>query len=350
MNILMVGPHRNVRGGISTVVNNYYKASLIELATIDYVPTVIDGSKISKFFYGIGSYLRILEKLIFQKIDIVHVHMASRNSFFRKSLIVNLAKIFKKKIIIHLHGAEFDVFFHNELKYKGKKKVRRIFNKADLIIALGSGWEKKITEYCDTNIEIVYNSIYINDKNLYNNQSVNLLMMGRLGERKGIYDLIESFCKIVEKGINFKLILAGDGEIDNVKKIIKEKQIEKYVEVLGWVNNEQKENLLKDTLIYILPSYNEGMPMSILEAISYGIPCIATDVGDIPDVIKNEYNGFIIKPGDIDSLTNCIIKIRNDSNMRMKMSNNAYITAVQKFDIESNCEKILKIYNNLLKK
>ena len=96
----------------------------------------------------------------------------------------------------------------------------------------------------------------------------------------------------------------GDGEISRVKKIVNEKKLKKYIKVLGWIDKDKKEKYLRECSIFILPSYNEGMPMSIIEAMAYKNAVISTNVGGIPQVIDNNKNGILIEQGDKKQLYN----------------------------------------------
>ena len=102
MKVLMIGAGRDVKGGVSTVVNQYYEAGLDNLVDLTYIPTMEDGNKLRKLKVATKAYLEYLRVL--NKVDIVHVHMSHRASFFRKRYFINAAYRKNKKIIIHMHG------------------------------------------------------------------------------------------------------------------------------------------------------------------------------------------------------------------------------------------------------
>lgn len=106
--------------------------------------------------------------------------------------------------------------------------------------------------------------------------------MGRLGERKGVYDLLQSIQQLKTLGVTANFNLAGDGEVEEVKALVQQYGIEDCVNVLGWINGEQKEKLMREADLLVLPSYHEGLPMAILEAMNCGLPIISTTVGGIP--------------------------------------------------------------------
>ena len=101
-------------------------------------------------------------------------------------------------------------------------------------------------------------------------------------------------------------------------------------------------------MVFVLPSYNEGMPLAILEAMSYGVPIISTNVGGIPTLVENGVNGFIISPGDILHLENSLRLLISDVDLRQRMSDNNYNKIKSEYSIENNMKKIHKIYQDLI--
>ena len=345
MRVLMIGPARSVKGGMTTVVDNYYKCGLDKKVDLKYIETINDHNILSKFFKELIGVFEF--RLNIKKYDIVHVHMASRRSTFRKAKYIRLAKKNGKKIIIHIHGAEYKKFFE-ECSSKQREYIKNTLNMSDKVIVLSEEWKdyfKKIID--ESKIIVIYNAIILPNDFDKDVNTKKILFLGRLGKRKGIYDLLDVMSEIVKNDANVKLYIGGDGEVEQVKNVIVSDGLQNNVKYVGWISGKQKEELLKNCSIYILPSYNEGMPMSVLEAMAYKNVTISTNVGGIPKVICNEQNGIIINPGDKKTLNNYINKILIDEDFRKKLSLNARSTIEQKFNMEKNLEKILEIYENV---
>jgi len=342
--VLMIGPGRNVQGGISTVVNNYYSCELDNLVDLEYLSTMEDGSKLKKIVVFLISFLSFIFK---NNYEILHVHMASRSSFKRKSFFLKIASLKKKKIVLHLHGAEFKEFYYNESNIKQKKNIKKIFELSNKVIALSEEWKdflKKLVP--EEKIEVIHNSIklYKRDKNKSYDQN-KIVFLGRLGQRKGAYDLIDIVPQLVENIKNLKVYLLGDGELDDFKKIIKKLKIEEQVKILGWVRGREKEKILRESTIFVLPSYNEGMPMSLLEAMSYQLPVVTTNVGGIPQVI--DQNGYMIKPGDKEALFNSLKELCMDKEKKVLFGKRSYQIVSDKFNLETVVNKLVKIYKEI---
>lgn len=131
--------------------------------------------------------------------------------------------------------------------------------------------------------------------------------LGRLGERKGTYDLITAIEQAKTEVPDIKCYLAGDGEIEKCKDLIKQKKLDNNIIVVGWADFDKKLELLRKSSVLVLPSYNEGLPMAILEGMACGKAIISTTVGAIPEVVKKE-NGILVQPGDISGLRDALCK------------------------------------------
>lgn len=342
--VLMLGPARDVKGGMTSVVNNYFEYGLDKLINLKYIETINDKNKMSKILEMLKGFMEFIINI--SKYDIVHIHMASRISTFRKGIYVRIAKKINKKVIIHIHGAEYRIFFE-ECNKRQKKYVRKTLSLADKIIVLSEEWKEYFSNIVDEKkIVVLYNSIILPNDFEKNTETHKFLFLGRIGKRKGIYDLIEVIERLLIDYPDIELYVGGDGEIEKVKKIIENKKMKNNVHILGWISGKQREKYLKECTFYVLPSYNEGMPMSVIEGMAYKNIVISTKVGGIPKVIQNKENGIIIEPGDKEKLYESINLLLNNTELRKKISNNARITVKEKFNIENNIKKLIEVYKN----
>ena len=306
--ILTIGPdYRNHRGGIGAVLEVYSKY----FENFKFLASYKDGSDLYKSIYFFYILFIFIQRLVFDRsIRIVHIHGATRGSFARKFICFIIGKyIFGKKIIYHIHGAEYHLFYQESSPIV-KKSIRMFINNSDNIFCLSEMWKRFFTSnFNPKKIEIVANIIDYPSVNKRHKESsvLNFLFLGQIGSRKGIFDLLEVLSKNKGKyNGKIKLTIGGNGEIEKLKAVIREKQIEGLVEFIGWVTNEKKINCLQTADIYILPSYNEGLPISILEAMSFGQAIIATNVGGIPEIVITEKNGILIEPGNLIEIENAI--------------------------------------------
>lgn len=343
MKVLMIGPGRRLKGGISSVVESYYNVGLDKIVNLEYLDTFTEGTSIKKIKFAIKALFEFDN--LAKKSDIIHIHMSSRGSFYRKSLFIKRAYRMKKKIILHVHGSEFEKFYE-ECNFLMQNYVRDIFSKCNKVIALSEEWKIILSNIVDANkIEVLYNSIEVRKNNLEKDYSKKkVLFLGRVGKRKGAYDILEVAPKIISKHPDVEFIIAGDGEVDRFRELCNKKNINKGMNIVGWIDGEEKIKLLDEATIYLLPSYNEGMPISILEAMSYRLPIISTNIGGIPQLITNEIEGYLINAGDIENLERLINQLLSNSELRKRLGNNSFHKVNEKFNLEKNIYRLYDIY------
>ena len=177
-----------------------------------------------------------------------------------------------------------------------------------------------------------------------NNSSLVFLFLGRIADHKGIFDLVDLIIKEQDalRG-KCKFLVGGNHEVDRLKKTITEGGIEDLVEYIGWVQDDEKDQYFYRSDYFILPTYHEGMPMTILESLSYGKPVISTPVGSIPEVIEHNKNGFLFPPGDMQRLKKIIFDVINDRSGYDDMRNQA-MNAAKGFYPESIKTELEKLY------
>lgn len=116
----------------------------------------------------------------------------------------------------------------------------------------------------------------------------------------------------------------------------------------GWLTQDNREEVFRDTIVNVLPSYNEGLPMTILESMGYGIPNISTAIAAIPEAISDGDNGFLICPGDVKALGEYIKTLVCNSEIRGRMSERAFIRARDEFSLDAHLQKLIDIYSSML--
>lgn len=309
MKILVIGPSPvRSKGGMATVIEEIVKdKKLNEEFEIDVYESYIDGNKLKVLLFSVISFIRFY--FTKRNYDIYHIHAASYGSTFRKGWYVYAAKKWGKKVILHIHGAEYMIFYDKSNK---KKKIRSILNAADRVIALSNEWKHRFDEtFGLTNCVVLENGIDMERLQpaitSYQEHPHIFVSLGRLGERKGTYDLITAIEQAKTEVPDIKCYLAGDGEIEKCKDLIKQKKLDNNIIVVGWADFDKKLELLRKSSVLVLPSYNEGLPMAILEGMACGKAIISTTVGAIPEVVKKE-NGILVQPGDISALRDALCK------------------------------------------
>jgi len=340
----MIGPGRNVMGGISTVVNNYFSLGLDKAVGLNYLATMEDGSKLKKLWVAAKAYLQL--GALLKKCDIMHVHMAAQASFDRKALFIKRAKNAGKKVIIHQHAADFDKYFFEQVDDAKREKIKSIFALADKVIVLSEEWADFFGKnVCDrAKIEILYNGVVIPEHGKTDYRDHNVLMLGRLGQRKGTYDLLKAIPGVIAKIPDAVFYLGGDGDVEQCRKIAAEQGLEEHVRFLGWVREGDKVTYLQKCSTFILPSYHEGMPMAVLEAMSYGLATISTNAGGIPRIIEQGMSGIRVEAGDVEAITETLVDVLGDDEKRTRLGKNGRDRISDRFDFAANVNRLEEIY------
>ena len=354
--VLMIGPSLTEQGGIGRVSSLIYSClTSAELEHISSWNNVSNSSRLPNKFNVLlrfaWAWWRLLVRLWNRKVDILHCHMAERGCTLRTSVFALTAYVFKIPVIIHTHGAEFHLFYE-ALPDKLQQVLKLIFQKASSLITLSKGWQQYYVDEFELpayKVSLLYNPVECpEDLPLRTeNDPLQVLFLGQVKQRKGIYDLLESLARLkYREGIATKLVLAGDGEIETVVRKAEQLGIAQDLEVLGWIGLEEKNRRLTEADCFVLPSYNEGLPMALLEAMSYGLPVITTPVGGIGEVVDHQETGLLIDPGSVKQLCSALKAVLSDRNLRLHLGDNARIKA-KDFAIDKYTESLSNLYEKI---
>lgn len=348
--VLLVGSDlAAVRGGMVSMIRNLLEYEGWEEFELSYLVSHTEGSRAKKVICFLKGYIKLVTLLIGRKVDILHLHVSERGSIYRKAAILFLAKKLKYPVIVHHHGAEFWDFYAG-LTEKKKWVVRKFIEMADRNILLSEKVCRDFqSEFPKARMAVIGNAVRVPAQNPYSGGDDVVLTLGRLGERKGTYVLLKAYRDVMEDlPNNFVLWLCGDGETERAEEFASQLGMTNRIGHIGWVSGEEREHALKRSLIHVLPSYQEVLPMSILESMAMGIPNISTSIASIPEVIEHGVNGYLTEPGNVEMLAELIKKLCLDKELRMQMSDMAYKTVRDKFSVPVCCERIGKLYREIL--
>jgi glycosyltransferase involved in cell wall biosynthesis len=298
-----------------------------------------------KFKYDLRGIIKLISLIKRGKYSIVHVHL------FPANLFVSLASLFLPKNI---------KFIFNEHSIYNRRRSFKIFKILDTfvysryykIICVSKQVQVDLIEWLP-NLQIksvvISNAVPVPD--LSNRSPVkkyDVLFVGRLTKAKGVDILIKAIKILKEKyQKEIKAAIVGKGFLEEeLKELVTELKIEKEVKFLGVRRDIEK--LMKSTKLFVLPSRWEGLPLTILEAMSSGAGIIATKVGGIPEVIQNGKEGILISSEDSKTLAGTIAELLKDRELRVKLSINAYKKVKEKYSIEAYTKNLLEFYKSLI--
>jgi colanic acid/amylovoran biosynthesis glycosyltransferase len=176
--------------------------------------------------------------------------------------------------------------------------------------AAHSEWNKIFVVRCGLDSEYFVKDFQFDEMRTF-------VCVGRLCEQKGQLLLVEAARRLVDRGVSFRLCLAGDGELrPTIEKLLEQYKLTETIRITGWISSDDVRRELLNATAFVLPSFAEGLPVAIMEAMALGRPVISTYVAGIPELVVSGQNGWLIQAGDVDALAgamaDCLMRDKED--------------------------------------
>jgi glycosyltransferase involved in cell wall biosynthesis len=338
---------------IDTGLSDRYTLILIDTTQKTNPPPVFS----VRLFFAICRIGRYIKSLYRQKPDIVLLFASSGSSLLEKGVMAWLSS-FKgvPAVLFPRHGGLIEKvrcsMFHMAW-------VRPIMHGAKVILCQGPAWRRFAVEvigFAPSRTHIVHNwsatASYLNIGSQRNNNISNgtprILFMGWLEENKGIYDLLEA-CSRLSGKYKFILSVAGKGHAEaNTVKFVEDNRLTDFIKFVGWVDGEEKENLLRSSDILVLPSWAEGFPNVVIEAMAAKLAVIVSEVGNVPDLLENRRHALIIPAKNTIAIENALIELFSNHELRWQIAEAGHLFAQENFSSERGVEKLSSVLNGLI--
>lgn len=348
--VLIVAPAASVKGGISTVIKGIETSSCLADFEFVRVSSHVDGRKPAKLWAALSGLSRAAVLMLSRRVDLVYLHSGDDPSPSRKYLFYRLARLAGLKCVIHWHAAAF-MDQYPGLPGFWQRRIRSMLAGAQQVICLSESWRDNLLKLAPTaRITVLPNAVTLpliaSEK--VSNSPVRITFLGLIGPRKGIWDLLESLSRLKQTGLSFRLAVGGNGEIEKFTREVERLGLNDLVEYLGWISAEQRDRLLRLTDIFVLPSYGEGLPMSVLEAMSYAAAVVATPVGGLPELIAEGRNGLLVAPGDVAGLSARLAELIVDPDLRAELGRAARLTVGAHHDLNSYCVRLRQVLEQVV--
>lgn len=329
MRVLTIGPaplSADSRGGMATVLT-VMTGHPDPRVRIRVVPTYADHGLLRRTLLGVRGMLVASALILLGRVDVLHVHLAHGGSVARKSLPLAAARLRGVSTIVHEHSYDFSGWFDGLPRW-GQALVRRAVA-ADVWLVLAEHHVAEFSERLhmdDDRVRVLHNPVVSpdgvgNDRDASDAGCVQAVSLGRLGRRKGSYDVVAAIALLPDDvRRRLRVVLAGDGENDEVRRAALDAGVDDVVEVRGWQDPAQRDELVRRSQVFLLPSYEEGLPMAMLEAMAQGLAPIVSPVGGIPNVIGDEIEGLLVEPGDVAALSTALRRMVEDDALRTSVA------------------------------
>lgn len=347
-NVLMLGPGLNVRGGVSGVERMLLDA-LPEDVHATHIATMVEGGKWTKAF----TFAQSLAKLTLElgrHPDVVHIHFASGASNIRKIILARIALARGASVIMHAHGGNYQKHWAS-MSPTARSVTLNTLLRVQRLVVLGEAW-KAFFESIGVpkhRIVVLPNPVVLPDKVPERplGGKVRLVYFGLISRRKGVFDLVEAVAQLSpECRSRVEFVLAGNGEVVQLREHATSLGVQDLVEIREWVDPAERDRLLAGAHAFVLPSHTEGLPMSLLEAMAWGLPPISTPVGSIPEYVVNDANGLLVAPGDVSQLAAAIEKVVSQEESRVQMGRLARAT-VEPLCVKQYSNRMCAVYRSV---
>jgi glycosyltransferase involved in cell wall biosynthesis len=287
----------------------------------------------------------LIKHLLTNKVDVAIIFSSSGLSLKEKGLMVMLCKAFKVKVIFAPRSGHIK----EEVKRSPftAKFLGRVVKKADIVLCQGSSWQAFYGQFEPSNSQKfrVMRNWVDTDKysgvfdarpkvEAHNGRVVKLLYLAWIESFKGIGDLLDVFDRLIKEGNKIEADIYGNGGMfDEISERVNRLGLTNVFRLRGWADEPMKLKALKEADIFILPSYREGMPNALIEAMASGLPCVSSEVGGVADLITHKENGLIFEPGDQDKLYENISYLYASYELRRSMGEKAHQFILDKCSI-----------------
>lgn len=268
----------------------------------------------------------------------VHVNMAERLSLFRKGAVIVACRALGVPVVLHLHAAQLHHFYRT-LARPLQALTRWVFSLPASVVVLGSAARKFVIEDLDVEpgrVDIVINGVPepTHARRIDGDGGMQrVLFVGNLSERKGVTDLLQALALPGVDTEKLEVTLAGGGDVEAYEAKARELGIASFVRFAGWSDQQQVARLMARTDVLVLPSYDEGLPLVILEALANGVAVVCSPVGEIPSVLTDGIDACFVQPGDVAGIAAGLRRVLQDDGLRTALERNGRALYEKKFSI-----------------
>jgi glycosyltransferase involved in cell wall biosynthesis len=349
--VFLTCPYGQVGGGMGSIMQYLADMGTDPSGQFDFerLESRGGGSILASPLYLAWAVARIFGEAARGRLALVHLNLAERGSVYRKAALLYAAKLSGSKVLLHLHAAQI-IAFHASLPGPGRFLLRSMFRSADHVVVLGELWRRWVIDTFDVApqaISVVNNGVPATPLSRVlrpQGTPFRLLFLGNLLERKGIADLLHAMALPAAKDADLVLTVAGGGAIDGYRKATRDLGIAERVHFTGWLDQAAARRHVTQADALVLPAYDEGLPLVILEAMATGVPVICTPVGAIPEVFTDRETALFVQPGDRAGLADALAELSRDEGLQESLSVQGLAMYRSRFTMTAFAENIAALY------
>ena len=283
----------------------------------------------------------------------LHVNMAERLSLVRKSLVVVVGRALGLPVVLHVHAAQLHHFYRG-LPKSMQWLIRRVFSMPTVCIVLGDASKAFLVSELRVppeRIEIVINGVpepVVPRREADTAARQRVLFLGNLSERKGVSDLLRALALPILDRARLDVRIVGGGDIQLYQRLAEQLGVDKFVHFEGWADQSAAAHQLATADVLVLPSYDEGLPLVILEALANGVAVVCTPVGEIPGALTDGVNAIFVQAGDAASIATGLHAVLGNPVLRETLERNGRSIFQQQFSLSRFFESIARIHRKYI--
>lgn len=280
------------------------------------------------------------------QLDLVHINLASKGSTYRKLLVARMARMLGVPYVLHLHGGDYPNFWKSD-RSSLDRRIRAMFAGAAQIIVLGQIWRDFIISRAPEASERIV--ILPNAApppalpHTGGGDAVHILFLGRINDAKGVPQLGEALFRMNDVA-GWRATIAGDGNVAAAREKARELGLDHRVDIPGWVDAAGVARLIASADVLVLPSFVENLPLSIIEGMASGLAIVATPVGAVSEIVKDGETGLLVQPGDVDGLTDALVRLVEDKDLRERLGSSGRRLHRERLDLVPYADAIRQIW------
>lgn len=269
-----------------------------------------------------GALLRLAAGRLSGRLAGVHVNMAERLSLVRKSLLILACRLLGLPVVLHLHAAQLH-HFYRALPAPLKALTRAVFRLPQCCVVLGEASRRFVTLELGVPAQRV--RVLINGvpepvaRRRQPGAMQQVLFVGNLSERKGVSDLLAALAAPGFDAQHTRVSFAGGGDVQAYRRRARELGLQDWVRFEGWADQRRVAELMAQADVLVLPSYDEGLPLVILEALSHGVAVLCTPVGEIPSMLRDGEHALFTPAGDVPALAAQLQRLLHNPPLRERL-------------------------------
>src|SRR5271156_6621981 len=257
---------------------------------------------------------------------VAHVNITGRGSTIRKVILLTIARTIGLRYVLHLHDYDYAEYYRSRGTLL-KGLIEAMFRRAAAVVVLGRRDLEVVSQSLNLSrdrMTVLHNAVPDPlpdlDRRPLSGKPCHLLFLGYLSVRKGVPDLLQALASPTMRLQRWQATLAGGGPIDEFRTLAKDLGILEKLSFTGWLDEAGVSELCANADVLVLPSYAEGLAMSVLEGLSHGLVVITTPVGAHSEVIEPEVSGILVPPGDVAALTEALVRVIEDESLRSRLA------------------------------